>query len=120
MEEYHVKEHFLDRIYGEYQAYRASVLSCPNAEIFNKCYEIDIMVNLYDILTEKADTLQENVLASLLQRRNILSELYESWLEKDSSGYSELESHVDSEIENIVKGTGGWDIRKTAQELCGC
>lgn len=120
MGEYHAKEHFLDRIYGEYQAYRASVLSCPNAEIFSKCYEIDIMVNLYDILTEKADMLQENVLASLLQRRNILSGLYESWLEKDSSGYSELESHVDSEIENIVKGTGGWDIRKTARELYGC
>ena len=110
MEEYHVKEHFLDRIYGEYQAYKVSVLSCPNIGIFSRCYEIHIMMNLYNILAEKADTLQENVLASLLQRRNILSGLYESWLKKGGSGYSELESHVDSEIENIMKGTGRWCI----------
>lgn len=42
-----MKEHFLDRLYGEYQAYRASLLSCPNIEIFNRCYEIDAVVNFY-------------------------------------------------------------------------
>lgn len=49
-----MKEHFLDRLYGEYQAYRASLLSCPNIEIFNRCYEIDAVVNFYEILMEKA------------------------------------------------------------------
>ena len=48
-----MKEHFLDRLYGEYQAYRASLLSCPNIEIFNRCYEIDAVVNFYEILMEK-------------------------------------------------------------------
>ena len=106
MGEYCVKEHFLDRLYGEYQSYKASVLGCPNAEIFNRCYEIDAMVNLYEILAEKADGLPEHVLAKLLQRRNILTELYEVWLKKDDGSYSELEKHVADEIE-IMTGEAG-------------
>lgn len=107
MDGYCVKEHFLDRLYGEYQEYKASVLSCPNAEIFSRSYETDVMVNLYEILIEKADRLPEHVLPVLLQRRNILKELYQLWLDKEDSNYSEMESHVESGLENIVNGTGG-------------
>ena len=103
MEEYHVKEHFLDRIYGEYQAYRASVLGCPNEEIFGRCYEIDAMVNFYEILAEKAGSLPEDVLTLLLRRKNILTELYGLWLKKDDCCYREMESHVEDEIKNIIK-----------------
>lgn len=103
MREYCIKEHFLDRLYGEYQAYKASVLGCPNDEIFGRCYEIDAMVNLYEILAEKADGLPEHVLEKLLQRRNILTELYELWLKKDDSAYSELVSHVEDEIETMTE-----------------
>ena len=102
MEGYHVKDHFLDRLYGEYQAYKASVLGCPNEEIFGRCYEIDVMVNFYEILTEKADGLSEPVLMEFLLRKNILKELYQLWLKKDDSNYSEMERHVDDEIENII------------------
>ena len=101
-----VKEHFLDRLYGEYQSYKASVLGCPNAEIFNRCYEIDAMVNLYEILAEKADGLPEHVLAKLLQRRIILTELYEVWLKKDDGSYSELEKYVADEIETMTGEAG--------------
>ena len=103
MKEYGIKEHFLDRIYGEYQAYKAAVLSCPNVEIFSRSYEIDIMVNFYEIMAEKADELSEHVLTALLQHKNILNELYQLWLDKDDCNYREMESHVEDEIENIVK-----------------
>ena len=87
MKEYGIREHFLDRIYGEYQAYKAAVLSCPNAEIFGRSYEIDVMVNFYEILIEKAGGLSEHVLAALLQHKNILNELYQLWLDKDDCNY---------------------------------
>ena len=102
MKECCVKEHFLDRLYGEYQAYKASVLGCSNDEIFSRCYEIDAMVNFYEILAEKADGLSEDVLTKLLQHRNILTELYGLWLKKDDSIYSEMECHVEDEIKNIA------------------
>ena len=110
MREYCAKEHFLDRLYGEYQAYRASVLGCPNTEIFNRSCEINAVDNFYRILTEKTDKLQEHVLTALLQRKNLLKELYEAWLGNDDYGCDDMERYTEDEIENIVKGTGGWSI----------
>ncbi len=98
-----VRDHFLDRIYGEYQTYKASVLSCPNADIFGRCYEIDVMVNFYEILAEKADRLQGHELTALLQRKNILTELYGLWLKKDDCNYREMERHVEDEIETMIR-----------------
>lgn len=100
------RDHFLDRIYGEYQEYKASVLSCPNAEIFGRCYEIDVMVNFYEILADKADRLGEDILEKLLRHEKILSELYAAWLKKDDGIYGELEGHVTDEIENMAGEAG--------------
>ena len=110
MREYCAKEHFLDRLYGEYQAYKASVLGCPNTEIYNRSGEINAMEDFNRILSEKAKTLPEHVLTALLQRKNLLKELYESWLGNDDYGYDDMERYTEDEIENIVKGTGGWCI----------
>ena len=57
-----MKEHFLDRLYGEYQEYKASVLGCTNAEIYDRCYEIDAMANFYEILAEKTEELSDDIL----------------------------------------------------------
>ena len=82
-----MKEHFLDRLYGEYQAYRASLLSCPNVEIFNRCYEIDAVVSFYEILMEKAAVMSDRELEVLLKRKNLLMELYDLWLKQEDSTY---------------------------------
>ena len=74
-----IKEHLLDRIYGEYQSYRADKLGLSNAEIFGNCYEIDTVVNIYETLMEKVQELPDDTLAALLLHKNILMELYESW-----------------------------------------
>lgn len=101
------KEHLADRIYGEYQAYKAETLGLPNEEIFGKSYEIDTMVNLYEILMEKIQGLPESVLEALLRHRNILWELYDSWLAKDDSSYEELSKHVQEEIGTITDRESG-------------
>lgn len=98
-----MKEHFLDRLYGEYQAYRASLLSCPNIEIFNRCYEIDAVVNFYEILMEKAAAMSDRELGTLLQRKDLLMELYDLWLKRDDSTYGEMKMHVDNEIGNMTR-----------------
>lgn len=97
-----VKEHVIDRIYGEYQAYKAQMLGTSNTEIFSKCYEIDSIVTLYEILVEKVQELPDSTLTILLQHKNILQELYQSWLAKDDSTYRELAEHVQDEIDAIM------------------
>jgi hypothetical protein len=95
-------DHLHDRIYGEYQAYKASVLGLTNSEIFSRCYEIDSVTNLYDILTVKIESLDDVTIQGLLDRRNILAELYERWLKKPGSSYADMEEHVAEEIESMV------------------
>jgi hypothetical protein len=95
-------DHLLDRIYGEYQSYKASVLGLTNAEIFSRCYEIDAMINLYDILAEKIESLDGMTIQGLLGCRNILAGLYERWLEKPGSSYADMEEHIAEEIERMA------------------
>jgi hypothetical protein len=96
------KDHISDRIYGEYQAYRADILGLSNTRIFEKCYEIDTIVNIYEILTEKIQDMSEDTLNELLSQKNILMWFYDSWLSKDDINYRELESHIEDEIKVIV------------------
>ncbi len=99
-----MKERISERIYGEYQAYKAEILGLPNTEIFGKSYEIDTVVNIYEILMEKVQGLPDDTLAALLPHKNILMELYDSWLGKDDSSYQELAGHVEEEIGAIADG----------------
>lgn len=108
-----VREHLSDRIYGEYQAYKADILSLSNVEIFGRSYEIDTVVNLYEILMEKVQELPVDTLAALLSHKNILMELYGLWMKKDDSSYQELVSHVEDEIEAIAN-KGNAAERKSA------
>ena len=41
-----MREYFLDRIYGEYQSYKASVLEENGGSIYARCYEIDCMIKV--------------------------------------------------------------------------
>ncbi len=68
--------HFLDRIYGEYQAFKAGVLGLPNAEIYGRSYEIDCMANLYEILAEKAGGFSDDTIDFLLAQKHLLRGLY--------------------------------------------
>ena len=65
-----MKEHFLDRIYGEYQSYKASVLEESAGSIYARCYEIDCMINLYEILKEATLKMSEDDMPTLLKSKH--------------------------------------------------
>lgn len=47
--------------------------------------------------------MSDNELEALLQRKDLLMELYDLWLKRDDSAYSEMEMHIDSEIGKMTK-----------------
>lgn len=51
--------------------------------------------------------MSDNELEALLQRKDLLMELYDLWLKRDDSAYSEMEMHIDSEIRNMTKEISG-------------
>lgn len=93
-----MKERFWNKITVEYLTYKAAVLSGTNGEIYNRCYEIDTMVNLYELLMEKGETLPEVCLEGLMQQENVLRSFYEEWLKRDDKCYQELENYVTDEL----------------------
>ena len=100
-----MKEHFLDRIYGEYQSYKASVLEENNGSIYARCYEIDCMINLYEILKEATMKMSDEDLTTLLSHHDILAYLYELWMKKSDNLYDEMECHVTEELKKLISKT---------------
>ena len=97
-----MKEAFWNKLTAEYKCYQVSVLSLTNSEIYGRCYEIDCMVNFYEILMEKAESMSVETLSVLLKQENILWSFYDEWLAKDDSNYSEMETYIAEEIEVVV------------------
>lgn len=97
-----MKEAFWNKLTAEYKCYQVSVLSLTNSEIYGKCYEIDCMVNFYEILMEKAESMSEETLSALLKQEKILWSFYDEWLAKDDSNYSGMETHIAEEIEVVL------------------
>lgn len=97
-----IREAFWNKLTAEYKSYQVSVLSLTNSEIYGKCYEIDCMVNFYEILMEKAESMSEETLTALLKQEKLLWSFYDEWLEKDDSNYSEMETHIAEQLEVIV------------------
>lgn len=97
-----MKEAVWNKLIAEYKSYQVSILSLSNLEIYMKCYEIDCMVNFYEILMEKVDSMSEETLLALLKMENILCNFYDEWLAKDDSNYKEMETHITEEIEIVV------------------
>ena len=101
-----MREYFLNRIYGEYQSYKASVLEENGGSIYARCYEIDCMINIYEILKEFAMKLSVSELERLMNHRDILKYFYELWLKKTDSQYAEMERHVAAEMKKLFSDTG--------------
>lgn len=96
-----LKEAFWNKLTAEYKSYQVSILTLSNFEIYGKCYEIDCMVNFYEIMMEKAEYLSEKTLSALLKRGNLLSTFYDEWLVREDSSYNEMETHILNEIELV-------------------
>lgn len=93
-----LKEHLCVRLYGEFQAYKADILSLSNAEIFGRCYEIDMMTNFYEILVERVEKFSDQEIRLILQQKNILAEFYRRWMKREDSTYQELTEFVFGEM----------------------
>lgn len=94
-----IKALFCRKIYEELQTFRQVILCKEKEDIYGESYKIDIFVSLYEILAEQTDKLSDDALKKLLsQSTGILAYLYDTWLKKEDSSYSELEKHVLDEV----------------------
>lgn len=102
MDEKEMKDLLFGRLYIELQLFRYSVLQCTKEEIYSKSFKIETFVNMYEILVEDAEKLDEEIIYSLLCcNEGILESLYQKWLSKEDSLFEELKSYINEELLNL-------------------
>lgn len=86
---------FCMKISMEQEAFKQEMLKQSPEEIYGNAYEIDCIINIYELLLEMSRKFEEKALKSLLVFPSLLAFLYESWLAQEDSFVTELESYLE-------------------------
>lgn len=102
MDENTLKNLLWQRMYLELQVFKYSVLQQSKEEIYHSSYQIEIFVNIYEILMEELENLDEETMTVLIyQNGSILRFFCEEWMAREDSIFDELKTCVINELDNI-------------------
>ena len=82
------------------------VLRLKPEEIYGKSYEIECMVNISEILIEKSERMEADILKCLMVLPNVLRFFYSRWMKVGDSFMEELEGSMDRSIRELQKKIG--------------
>ena len=120
MEERELKSLLMQRLHLELLLFKDRILQKEKEDIFKSSYEIEIHVDLYEILVERADLLKKEALRGLLHlNTGILGSFYQEWMDRKDG------EHQASSIPQLAtlppQGTyrsARWVLRGT-ERICG-
>ena len=102
MGEKELKELLLERLHIELQLFKDSMLHKAKEDIFQSSYEIEVMVNLYEILAAHTEKLESGTVRGILNLNfGILGFIYQEWLGQEDSFYGELKEYACSELATV-------------------
>ena len=113
MEKNELVEMFCSKVNLEQKRYQKYILKLKPEEIFGRAYEIDCMINIEEILLEKSESMNEDVLKCPLVLPDVLRFFYSRWMKTGDSFQKELEESMDKGIAEIRQKTGV-DLQKEA------
>lgn len=99
---------FAEKITLEINNYKKEMLKNKKEIIMENVYQIDSMINIYEILLEMSRKVSGHVLETLLVFPNLLAFLYDEWLGYDDSYIIDLENCLN----DCIKELSEKDIRK--------
>lgn len=96
----------LERIFcwktsAELRAFQYAILQKEKEEIYSAAYQIDTMMNLYELLAKMSGTMEEETLAALARFPSLLEFLYYRWLGYEDSHMEELQGCINKELSAI-------------------
>lgn len=113
MEGRELKSLLMQRLHLELLLFKDQILQKEKEDIFKSSYEIEIHVNLYEILVERADLLKKEALRGLIHlNTGILGSFYREWMDRKDGSYEELSAYVSDRLELLSEvgkssGIGG-------------
>ncbi|WP_270457827.1 DUF3848 domain-containing protein [Faecalimonas umbilicata] len=96
-----LRELFCIKIGLENARFKERMLKQSAEVLFERAYQIDTMINLYELLMEMSQKMELDVLKILLVFPNLLAFLYDRWLKKEDSHIEELQCSVVKNVEEI-------------------
>lgn len=103
MEEKELRELFCTKIGLENGCFKRRMLKQSPEVLFERAYQIDSMINIYELLMEMSQKMEKEVLRTLLVFPNLLVFLYERWMKETDSYVEELQSVLDKTVEDLQK-----------------
>lgn len=103
MEKEQLEELFCAKLYLEIEKYKFRIRKKEPDEIIERAYEIDCMVNIYEMLREKSNGFSSDILQCLIVLPDILVRCYRRWLKCGDSFRKEMGDCLDGCIESTCK-----------------
>ena len=91
-----LRKAFYEKIGNELELFKVKMLQEEPIYIYNNAFEIDSMINVYEILVEKGENYKDTTILRLLIVPNLLKYLYSHWFKTNSD--TTLENYIDETI----------------------
>ncbi|MEE0419576.1 MAG: hypothetical protein UDG86_05965 [Lachnospiraceae bacterium] len=98
MERVLLQQLLCQQIYLEKEAFKKEILNASKEDIYAAAYKIDCMLTIYEQLAELSQKMDVATLCSVVTLPDILAHSYSVWLEREDSGWLELQTCLTEEI----------------------
>ena len=96
-----LRELFCIKIGLENSRFKKRMLKQSAEVLFERAYQIDTMLNLYELLMEMSQKIELEVLKTLLVFPNLLAFLYDRWLKEEDSHIEELQDALEKNVDEL-------------------
>lgn len=94
---------FCEKIALELERYKKRMLKKEPEAILNRAYQIDTIINIYEVLLEKSQECSETALKTMLVCPNLLAHFYAEWLECEDSYNEELRESLSRSVKSLIE-----------------
>lgn len=96
-----LRELFCEKIALELERYKRKMLKRKPEVILERAYQIDSVINIYEILLEKSREFSEEALKNMLVFPNLLAHFYLEWMKQEDSYHEELQNCMKQSVEKL-------------------
>lgn len=93
-----LRELFCIKIGLENSWFKKRMLKQSAEVLFERAYQIDTMLNLYELLMDMSQKMELEVLKTLLVFPNLLAFLYDRWMKEEDSHIEELQCSLEKNV----------------------
>lgn len=104
---------FCEKISMELSRYKQKMLRQEPEYIFQRAYQIDSIINIYELLLEISQKAEEEALKVMLVFPNLLVFFYRRWMKQEDSAAEELKEGLEKSIAELKEAYGKSAVKES-------